>query len=513
MENAYPSPRQELSPSPIQSPPAKALENANDMELESLTSERTEQSRDVSFRPANKAVIDDVIRKTVSENFMDSSTVVSEVKEQIGKAPEKFSPVVPGFADFTMDGIGLDDKIKTDLSNERVGFAKGNHDLKTEGYLRREDTEDKMTAVNSEVNTEVTLKAGGLTDRLHDLGMDVFHVHHTKEKEESQKKGKHKGKVLIVCPECEGLNKEYMSWCTHCGEMIIGVEPMLVSKNREGKIRTKPLNKDILPEADDIVIKDPKAVDVKNSVHVTASNEMEVNYVQEEVTKPPLLDLGAMHSGDYVKGMDSKKGSPIKSDGKDSGRPSSEDHDPEIQARRIEEEVVQDICATISDPVVKGLVQSHFKQKAEKKDHRHNNNDGMKLRNEFESFLENGAPLKENSKPKNVPSPVSHDLITDPLKSETDIDALFSGNVQQKIAMFSRTDAKRNHSEDELEPPPLPHFSQTLPAQHNPLALKLSCLDYSTDTSLVVSHNYEGVETAPQPAGKHKSIILCYILA
>ncbi|XP_052800773.1 uncharacterized protein LOC128231710 isoform X2 [Mya arenaria] len=482
LENIY-MPADQAHPSSISS---CIPEIANDMELESLTSGRLGKSPD-ERGPEQDEVIDDVIRKTVSENFMDTSTVVSETKYK--EQTVRFNPVVHGFADFTEEGI------KPSVEQKP---------------LKQEENDDSQTLVNSVVNTDVTVNGGGLTDRLHDLGIDVAHVIHGDDKDSESKKAKNKGKVLIVCPECQGLNKEYMSWCTHCGEMIIGIEPMLVSKNREGKIRTKPLNKsDLSHKIEDIVIKDPHAQPLNSSTQL--SNEIEVNYVQDTSEKPFALNLEELKTDKEEEEMkQSKKCSPIKSDGKDSGRPSSDDHDLEVQAQKIEEEVVNDICATISDPVLLGYVRSqfnNFKKSGKEFTDGIKDNGISENRLDIELFLQNKIAQEKRNKPsKEVKSSVQkHDTVQMPVQGDDDTEQITKGIVKDKIALFNTGGVKpeiEHWDDNTLLPPRLPNFSANLPIKHGELSLKLpaNSMDYSTDVSQVVSQSFKVVENLEQTA-------------
>ena len=226
---------------------------------------------------------------------------------------------------------------------------------------------DYETLANTAV-TGFTIDAGGVTERLEELGLDPKYVKGELNNNDNDKNNQNKqdgqsakkGKLLIICPECDGFNKEYMSWCTHCGEMIIGVEPMLVSKNRQGKIRTKPLTETV----DGKETADKTSFDVAEKVErLNKVNNTQCKTDQnDEFEKPFKLDLGLIKSPRET--TDTKLNvSPNKSDGKDSGRPSSEDQDLLHNRNKIEQEVEDDICETITDPIVKDYVKSHFAKK------------------------------------------------------------------------------------------------------------------------------------------------------
>ncbi|GFS12988.1 F-box/LRR-repeat protein 20, partial [Elysia marginata] len=76
-------------------------------------------------------------------------------------------------------------------------------------------------------------KAGGLTRRLENLGVDLEHLRHLRvvdrkhDQEVSDANFEKLSKGIRYCPECSAANKAYMDWCLGCGEILIGVEPSL----------------------------------------------------------------------------------------------------------------------------------------------------------------------------------------------------------------------------------------------------------------------------------------------
>jgi hypothetical protein len=401
---------------------------------------------------------------------------------------------------------------------------------------------DGETLVNSVVNTDVTIQGGGLTERLHDLGIDVTHSkdefkekNKQNEKKTGGKKGEKKGKVLIVCPECQGLNKEYMSWCTQCGEMLIGVEPMLVSKNKEGKIRTRPLSKEDLSNHDEIRIKEHMDTTEKVSKQ-TINNPIEVNYVQDYITEKPFnLNLDGIKSEKEDLIFEGKKTSPVKSDGKDSGRPSSDDPDLDLQTQKIEEEVVNDICAAITDPVLKGYVRSHFSKsrlglheslsldpdvKSEKKEVQkevdlfEKSNGNIVPNKPVNSLLHDTVSIgmdtnvKHNNKSNKEDSKNKFNEHNDASKpSQYSIKAQKKGSISGYPQNAHSKDNQTGSGDDELfEPPPLPNFSCSVPVSRGELSLKLpaNSMEWSTDVSQVVSQNFEASHVVDE-LGDHES--------
>lgn len=35
---------------------------------------------------------------------------------------------------------------------------------------------------------------------------------------------------MLVCEECGEVNKVYMSWCGDCGELLVGIEVIIIKK-------------------------------------------------------------------------------------------------------------------------------------------------------------------------------------------------------------------------------------------------------------------------------------------
>ena len=371
---------------------------------------------------------------------------------------------------------------------------------------------DGETLVNTVV-TGVSIEAGGLTERLNKLGIDSTHLKREKDSSETgvynetkQKEVKEKkGKLLIICPECEGFNKEYMSWCTHCGEMIIGVEPLLVSKNRQGKIRTKPITANSEPNGNNKLLKsDNPKIDKCNEI----STKTEIPTNNDECFEKPLtLDLGLMKSSKDANETKLNV-SPNKSDGKDSGRPSSDDLDIlQNINNRIEQEVEDDICKTITDPVVKGYVKSHFAKRRqavlEHKSLPYDENMKSKVQSWIDEVRVNenktiAQTLElQNAQPQQTFKDQNQSLLSDKVnKTKTNAQNIalngdsmhlenfpFSHNIDENT--LHKKEKDNVHFEKCSSP-----FTKDLSFDHNELALKLTTesMDFSQFGSIDLSH-------------------------
>lgn len=206
------------------------------------------------------------------------------------------------------------------------------------------DNDGEETLVNTEFTSATSIKAGGVTEREAKLGIDLSFIKgegQKASKENMDNSSKSNGKLVIVCPECGEVNKPYMSWCADCGDVLIGVNPILMKKGKNGKLKR--------------CITENQNVEIENIKNVT--------FVEKEIEGDPGIvpqivserdgEISPVHDEVY-KG----KASPNKSDSRDSGRPSSEDMD----YCRTEKEVTE-ICENISDPVIKGFIKAYFNRK------------------------------------------------------------------------------------------------------------------------------------------------------
>ncbi|XP_033751788.1 uncharacterized protein LOC117335722 isoform X2 [Pecten maximus] len=223
---------------------------------------------------------------------------------------------------------------------EKASHEDREEEIEEEKDEREVVNDDRETMVNTEV-TVATIKAGGITDRMEKLGLDLSFLRDGKDQEgqkqvppvhEENKGDNSKDKRVIVCPECGEVNKPYMTWCGDCGDILIGVEPILPTKKKNREKRQVR-----------------KMVDSKTDKNVTFKDKTDShrNEIIDSNYESPVY-------GDSPK----EKSSPNKSESRDSGRPSSED----LDGGRTEKEVI-DICESIDDPVVKSFIKSYFNRK------------------------------------------------------------------------------------------------------------------------------------------------------
>lgn len=190
-----------------------------------------------------------------------------------------------------------------------------------ESSPREQDTE-----VRSEVNTQVSkatsVKAEGITERMNKLGLDLSFLRETrKTTEEPQKE---EGKSVLVCEECGEVNKVYMSWCGDCGESLAGVEVTVVKKPRPPRVPNK------------------EKISGKKKAPAVGSDSSSSKSSQKDRRGTVKND---------------SRGT-VKNDSRDSGLPPSEEIENAQAGKEIEE-----IFEHITDPVIKGFVDSYYSKK------------------------------------------------------------------------------------------------------------------------------------------------------
>ena len=241
--------------------------------------------------------------------------------------------------------------------------------------ILRESLTDVQTLVNSDV-TGVTLNAGGITERMDELGIDLSYLKN-KENENSETAYKNKGdnpktRTVIVCPECGEVNKPYMTWCSECSEVLIGIDPIQVKPKRKGGRGKKggENNDKNYVIYKNVTFDDPK--NIEKEQHFSENDEEEVHETERSRSKL----------------------SPSKSEGRDSGRPSSED----LDFNRTEHEI-DEICQSLSDPVIKGFIKAYFNKKRQELVKKNDNIDTMETRWEHKSEedIEYSAGQSKNS--------------------------------------------------------------------------------------------------------------------
>ncbi|KAL5007482.1 hypothetical protein ScPMuIL_016288 [Solemya velum] len=208
--------------------------------------------------------------------------------------------------------------------------------------------------------TQTDITIAGITDKMEDLGIDLpslkskvgvgkLPIDGEKESEKhkmatglvEEEDGK-AGKFIIRCPECSACNKTYMTWCGSCGEVLIGVEPVMFSASTTEETGQQ------------------KDVGNKTSTHkplqTTKPDEDKSTSV---VRKTNNTDVNGQISVDGTADRN-KSIAEIKPSNKSTG----------VKKNKVGEfystqrEVV-DICETIKDPVIRGYVKSHFTKKRE----------------------------------------------------------------------------------------------------------------------------------------------------
>ncbi|XP_064600060.1 uncharacterized protein LOC135466488 [Liolophura sinensis] len=205
-------------------------------------------------------------------------------------------------------------------------------------------------------STITNLKAGGVTERLKELGIDVPFLNCPLPRTEangdssqrncisSKKKTVTEPNEAKMCTECSALNKSYMSWCGNCGEVLIGVEAMVVS--------SKPRQVPVQLEGEDSGF-DDRVSPPKPKVHFAEG----LNHVFRKIHEIDSERLVESSSSERC-----EKGQKL--DTVDSGRGASsgEDREKAQHSGRMDKEII-DICQSIGDPVIRSFLKSYLRKR------------------------------------------------------------------------------------------------------------------------------------------------------
>ncbi|XP_041367285.1 uncharacterized protein LOC121381927 [Gigantopelta aegis] len=211
------------------------------------------------------------------------------------------------------------------------------------------DTDTCFTSVSGITGTSV--QAGGVTERLKNLGIDTKPVAGSETGAETPD-GKPKRKLVKVCPECASWNKEYMSWCADCGELLIGVE-VIDAKQKKKKEREHRRQQNRLHLAKKNSPDERKRLETDHrgfAAHKEIEqqpmekNETNVNSVLETEPAKPALNLNT--------------------DDAEKSHSAVENKHNLMPFLRTEKDI-NDICEAITDPAIKGFLKSYFRKKSQ----------------------------------------------------------------------------------------------------------------------------------------------------
>ncbi|XP_046335483.2 uncharacterized protein LOC124117572 [Haliotis rufescens] len=211
--------------------------------------------------------------------------------------------------------------------------------------------EDAFTSV-----TATSVKAGGITDRLERLGIDVAHIKSKDAVNEGDEDDKQKKRKKVkVCPACASWNKEYMSWCADCGEILIGVESIVAKRKerRKDNADRKDRTEHVEVKSENPTEQAGPTVSTRKSISISPEilsyrhdTDMKVS-----VTKPAQVDS-------HMKQLERVK--------REMAIPTTGSGATGNYIRSPKE--INDLCEVISDPVIRGFIKNYFSRKAKADD-------------------------------------------------------------------------------------------------------------------------------------------------
>ena len=231
-----------------------------------------------------------------------------------------------------------------------------------------DDNQSAFTGVTGVTGVTSASKAGGVTQRLKELGVDLEHLRHLRvvskkaDQEAEDAKFEKLSKGIRYCPECGASNKAYMDWCTECGEVLIGVEPTLpYSKKKDDKKKKGSSSKG--GSNRDAVKREFGSGDLK--IEDVESSRSNTGYFPKD---SPESGRGVSLSNSPVRYRGRRSEKEV-AEPKDSGRASSgeravtqsdsEGVDREEDSSAGNEESQSDFFEQISDPVLKEFIISY----------------------------------------------------------------------------------------------------------------------------------------------------------
>ncbi|XP_067655869.1 uncharacterized protein [Haliotis asinina] len=223
-------------------------------------------------------------------------------------------------------------------------------DREAAGDAEREDLvdEDAFTSV-----TATSVKAGGITERLERLGIDVGQIKSKDAaKEDNEDDRQKKRKKVKVCPGCASWNKEYMSWCADCGEILIGVES-IIAKRKERRKENAEKKEKVEVKAENSTEQAGPVVSTRKSMSI--SPEI-LSYRHDSDMKVSVTKPSPMNS--HMKQLERAK--------QDLAVPSTGSNALGKCIRSPQE--INDLCEVINDPVIRGFIKNYFSRKAKAAD-------------------------------------------------------------------------------------------------------------------------------------------------
>ena len=238
--------------------------------------------------------------------------------------------------------------------------VKDDHVGPDDGLAYDADADTCFTSVSGITGTSV--QAGGVTERLKSLGIDTKAIATSEATAETQDgKSKSKPKLVKVCPECASWNKEYMSWCADCGEILIGVEvidaKLKKKKEREQRRQQNRLNLANKTSVDEMKLKgletDQRHFEQYEQIEQQSAvlNETNGECVME---RKPVTETEPVK---HVPDLD-------KSEVETSPHSTVESRNNLLPFVRTERDI-NDICESITDPTIKGFLKSYFRKKSQ----------------------------------------------------------------------------------------------------------------------------------------------------
>ncbi|ESO84704.1 hypothetical protein LOTGIDRAFT_168574 [Lottia gigantea] len=298
------------------------------------------------------------------------------------------------------------------------------------------------TAVGTDVTSATAMTAGGLTDHIEKLGITVPNLKlGDSKKTESASKSE---KKVIICPECSAPNKDYMTWCGDCGEVLIGVQPVLAKKKKARPDKSKKSKNGLSVKQikDNDVKNQGRSTDVKQTVSQAAKIKPSIKQFKEKAKQKFQVDPKEEDFSDESSGITESTISEVKAK-----------FDPKFY--RTEKDI-NEICDVITDPVIRGYIRTYFNQKTKSSLDKDRDAHGMD-QDITDAFAEQAEPTTskdpqdqpdEATPPEEVPESTEFSLDLNLSNTTTDMKQAAVGSPKPKGRPFGK---KKDHVEIDIE--------------------------------------------------------------
>ncbi|CAH1787023.1 unnamed protein product [Owenia fusiformis] len=175
-------------------------------------------------------------------SIQDISSKNSVHSENFEPIPE---PSIEETPRISIDHI-FDEKLAKQSPISDSGYSSKDLGSREKVSRPKDVSEPNKEIINTGIaqNEKQNQESGGVTARLEKLGINPsLFIEKSKNTLKDPAKVNDDKDIVTVCPDCQGVNKPYVTWCLECGCVLIGVDP--VPRKLKSSQRPKVQNNDV----------------------------------------------------------------------------------------------------------------------------------------------------------------------------------------------------------------------------------------------------------------------------